>query len=399
MKRHPDLREFSDEHHRGLVQASRLRKAASGEGEAPAEVAKAFLEFWQKEDSLHLRKEEEVLLPVMVRNGVDLDREPVARMLTQHARLRSLATEVSDQVVREQIGTETLRDLGETLEAHIRMEERELFPMIEEVLPESALEEVSSRLKVFEIGSALGTVHTPPATDEDPPYDSWPDVGNVEREKPETLLVELPGSEGEHGLQERYGTKKRAYAFYHKQMLDHLNPLMQEFIAQQEMLFIGTADSHGECDCSFRSGLPGFVRVLDEKTLIYPEIRGNGVMASLGNISENPHIGMMFIDFCESTVGLHVNGKAKTDENDALLERYDLPEEIREEITTEGGRKPERWVVVEVEEAYIQCAKHIPLFKKLDKDVHWGTDNESRKGGDYFKAKRSPRPWSVGSPV
>ena len=311
MKRHPDLREFSDEHHGGLVQALRLRRAASGEAkEEQADAAKAFLEFWQREDSVHLRKEEEVLLPVLVRNGLGLGLEPVAKMLHQHARLRDLTMELSRQAVQHLVRPETLGALGETLEVRIGMVERELFPMGEDERAEAALAEVAARLEAFKAEFPYGPLAEPPATDEDPPYDSWPDVGNIETVKPEAELVELPGSEGEHGLQERYGTKKRAYAFYNKQMLDHLNPLMREFIAEQEMLFIGTADSHGECDCSFRSGLPGFVRVLNEKTLIYPEIRGNGVMASLGNVSENEHIGMLFVDFCESTVGLHVNGQA-----------------------------------------------------------------------------------------
>ena len=94
---------------------------------------------------------------------------------------------------------------------------------------------------------------------------------------------------------------------------------MRKFILKQEMVFIATADSKGECDCSFRAGKQGFVRVLNEKTLLYPEYRGNGVMASMGNILENPHIGMTFIDFFENTIGLHVNGKAKIVENDELL--------------------------------------------------------------------------------
>jgi hypothetical protein len=94
---------------------------------------------------------------------------------------------------------------------------------------------------------------------------------------------------------------------------------MREFILKQEMVFIATADSKGECDCSVRAGKQGFVRVLNEKTLLYPEYRGNGVMASMGNILENPHIGMTFIDFFEHTIGLHVNGKAKIIENDELL--------------------------------------------------------------------------------
>ncbi len=203
----------------------------------------------------------------------------------------------------------------------------------------------------------------------------------------------ISGSRGERDLQERFGTVQRALGFYNKQMLDHLNPLMREFIARQEMVFIATADAHGECDCSFRAGFPGFVRILDERTLVYPEYRGNGIIASLGNISENPHIGMIFVDFFESTVGLHINGKAKIVENSELKKRPGLVQEILEDIERQGGRKPERWVLVEVEEAYIHCSKHIPLLRKLDKKIHWGTDDTVRKGGDYFKAKDSVRPW------
>ena len=115
-----------------------------------------------------------------------------------------------------------------------------------------------------------------------------------------------PGSAGEHVLQQTYGTRARAESFYRNQVLEQLNLVMQEFIARQEMVFIATADAGGECDSSFRAGRPGFVRVLDERTMAYPEYRGNGVLASLGNISENAHVGMLFLDFFDSTIGLHV---------------------------------------------------------------------------------------------
>ena len=102
-----------------------------------------------------------------------------------------------------------------------------------------------------------------------------------------------PGSSGERRAQERFGTSGRAAAFYANQMLPRLNQSMQEFIARMEMAFIATADANGNCDCSFRAGAPGFVQVLDDTTLAYPEYRGNGVLASVGNILENPHIGVM----------------------------------------------------------------------------------------------------------
>jgi hypothetical protein len=62
---------------------------------------------------------------------------------------------------------------------------------------------------------------------------------------------------------------------------------------------------------------------------------------------------------------------------------------------TPGGRHPECWMLVEGEEAYIHCSKHVPLLQKMDKDIHWGTDDEHEKGGDYFKAKACSRPWGT----
>ena len=201
----------------------------------------------------------------------------------------------------------------------------------------------------------------------------------------------LPGSDGEHLLQEKYGNVDRASAFYNAQVLDYLAPLMQEYIAKQENLFVATADRHGECDCTSKFGSPGFIRVLNEKYLIYPEFRGNGVLANSGNIIENPHIAMLIIDFYKDTVGLHVNGKARVVENAELLEyREHLPENILDEINLEGKKQPERWVMVEVEEAYVQCSKHIPLMKKLDKRIDWGTDSAAAKRGDYFQLQDIP---------
>ena len=197
------------------------------------------------------------------------------------------------------------------------------------------------------------------------------------------------GSKGERNLQAKVGTVDKASSFYKKQLLDHLNAYMRKFISKQEMVFIATADSKGECDCSFRAGKRGFVRILDEKTLACPEYRGNGVMASLGNILENQHIGMTFLDFFENTIGLHVNGKAKVIENEELIKDKDLAENLASDLHQEEGGNPERWILITVEEAYIHCSKHIPLLKKLDKKIHWGTDKEAHKGGDFFKAQSS----------
>ncbi len=193
------------------------------------------------------------------------------------------------------------------------------------------------------------------------------------------------GSVGEHELQNEFGTTERAERFYSDQMLNHLNPTMIEFVARQEMAFVATADSHGECDSTFRAGEPGFIHVIDPRTIAYPEYRGNGVMASLGNIRENPHVGILMMDFVRDLIGLHVNGSARIVEDvDLRAQLADLPD------AQAKGRTPERWVVVDVEEAYIHCRKHIPRMELVDRNRAWGTDDVRRKGGDYFDAKDTP---------
>jgi uncharacterized protein len=192
----------------------------------------------------------------------------------------------------------------------------------------------------------------------------------------------LPGSAGEHLLQQAYGTAERAERFYRDQVLDHLNPEMIEFVGRMEMAFIGTADADGECDSSFRAGPPGFLHVLEPRRIAYPEYRGNGVLASLGNISENPHVGVLMIDFVRDLIGLHVNGRASIiDDIELRREHPGLP------VAEDRGRTPERWVVVHVEETYIHCRKHIPRMQAVSGERDWGTDDVRRKGGDYFNAR------------
>ena len=206
---------------------------------------------------------------------------------------------------------------------------------------------------------------------------------------------ELPGSPGEHLLQTAYGTAQRAEKFYDDQVLDHLNERMTEFVGRMEMAFIATSDASGECDCSLRAGPPGFLQVIDEHTLAYPEYRGNGVLASLGNISENAHVGVLLVDFVSDLIGLHINGHAAIVEDERL--RAEHPDIV---VDDERGRTPQRWVKINVIEAYIHCRKHIPrLVPVEDRTRAWGTDEPIAKGGDYFRAKGADRPWQAPEPT
>jgi predicted pyridoxine 5'-phosphate oxidase superfamily flavin-nucleotide-binding protein len=185
---------------------------------------------------------------------------------------------------------------------------------------------------------------------------------------------------GERMLQEQLGTRERADQFYQLQVLDHLNEKMCEFIRVQEWMFVATSDASGACDSTLRAGPAGFVAVLDDHRLAWPEYRGNGVMASRGNIIENPHVGLLFVDFVHDQVGLHVNARAQlVDDGDLRAEHPWLP------VDCVPGRRPDQWVSAEVEEAYIHCSKHVPRLYRHPGDRHHLTHRPARKT-DYFGA-------------
>lgn len=93
------------------------------------------------------------------------------------------------------------------------------------------------------------------------------------------------------------------------------------FISSRSMMFVATADSSGNPDCSYKGGLPGFVRVVDDRTLAFPDYDGNGMYRSWGNVLVNPAVGLLFLDF-ESPRRLRVNGRAEISASDPLLVEF-----------------------------------------------------------------------------
>ena len=93
------------------------------------------------------------------------------------------------------------------------------------------------------------------------------------------------------------------------------------FIERCPMFFLATADADGHPDCSYKGGLPGFVRALDATTLAIPDYDGNGMYRSWGNVVVNPHVGLLFLDF-ENPKRLRVNGTAQVAEDDPLLAEF-----------------------------------------------------------------------------
>ncbi len=93
------------------------------------------------------------------------------------------------------------------------------------------------------------------------------------------------------------------------------------FIASRPMVFVSTADAQGQPECSYKGGLPGFVRVLDDQTLAFPDYDGNGMYRSWGNVLVNPYIALLFLDF-ETSKRLRVNGSAQVSADDPLMSEF-----------------------------------------------------------------------------
>jgi predicted pyridoxine 5'-phosphate oxidase superfamily flavin-nucleotide-binding protein len=133
-----------------------------------------------------------------------------------------------------------------------------------------------------------------------------------------------PYHDGSRRLQDRFDTRRLAdrldELFLSRPVID---PADRAFIERMGMFFLATADADGRPQCSYKGGDPGFVRVLDERTLAFPNYDGNGMYLSIGNLLENPQVGLLFIDFVSARPSrLRLNGVASIDEQDELINRY-----------------------------------------------------------------------------
>jgi uncharacterized protein len=128
-------------------------------------------------------------------------------------------------------------------------------------------------------------------------------------------------------------------------VIDHLDSHCRDFIALAPFVLIATADAHGGCDVSPKGGAPGFVQVLDERRLAIPDAPGNRLVFSLRNVVASGRAGLLFlIPGLEET--LRVNGRAWLTRDPAVLERL-----------ASDAKPPKIAIGVEVEEAFLHCAK------------------------------------------
>lgn len=155
-------------------------------------------------------------------------------------------------------------------------------------------------------------------------------------------------------LEELYGEPtERA----RRKVLARLDPHCRRFIELSPFLVLGTAAADGAADCSPRGDAPGFVRIIDDRTLVIPDRIGNNRVDSMRNIVENPNVGLIFfVPGINET--LRVNGHARIVREPDLLESLAV-----------SGRAPKTAILVVVKEAFLHCAKALMRSRLWDPET------------------------------
>ena len=175
---------------------------------------------------------------------------------------------------------------------------------------------------------------------------------------------------GMRKLQDRYDTRRLADRLAETLSRTEFTEGDRAFIESRVMFFLATADEGGRPDCSYKGGLPGFVRVTGPSELAFPSYDGNGMFRSLGNVLANPYVGMLFLDF-ERPNRLRVNGMASVSADDPLMGEFEGAQLIvrvrAENIFPNCPRYIHRMQVVELS-PYAPCegkTPPVPAWKKF----------------------------------
>jgi uncharacterized protein len=160
-------------------------------------------------------------------------------------------------------------------------------------------------------------------------------------------------------MSEMYSEKHRALQrrFDTSRLADRLEALARPtipddtkaFIESRDMFFLTSVDHRGYPTCSYKGGAPGFVKVLDPETIIFPSYNGNGMFLSMGNIMTSHKVGMLFIDF-ETPNRVRLHGLASIEQNDPLLAEF-----VGAELL----------VRVKVTETFVNCPRYIHKYQRL----------------------------------
>jgi predicted pyridoxine 5'-phosphate oxidase superfamily flavin-nucleotide-binding protein len=163
--------------------------------------------------------------------------------------------------------------------------------------------------------------------------------------------MSLTYSSGSRALQDTFDTRRLADRLADVKVHDRFTVDDAQFIERLDMFFLATVDAAGQPTCSYKGGDPGFVSVVDETTLAFPNYDGNGMFLSMGNVGETHAVGMLFIDF-EAQRRMRVDGTALLSAGDPLMAHY-----------------PEAQFIVRVEakRIYPNCPRYIHKYHLVER--------------------------------
>jgi predicted pyridoxine 5'-phosphate oxidase superfamily flavin-nucleotide-binding protein len=160
--------------------------------------------------------------------------------------------------------------------------------------------------------------------------------------------------EGNRQLQDRFDSRRIADRLEQVTLHDRFTDGDRAMVERCAMFFLATADAHGQPDVSYKGGMPGFVRIVDDRTLAFPDYDGNGMFKSLGNILANPKVGLLFVDF-QHPNRMRVNGTASVSDDDLLLSEF---------------RGAQMIVRVRAERIFPNCPRYIHRMQVVEHSVY-----------------------------
>lgn len=162
-------------------------------------------------------------------------------------------------------------------------------------------------------------------------------------------------------FQETFGTPSDRARL---KVINTLSEEVQQFIQHAPFVVMATSNQHGQCDASPKGGAPGFVKVLDEKHLLLPDVAGNRLFQSYENIDTNPQVGLLFM-IPGSDRTARVNGQARVVSKEEL-EQYKMTLSVQ---WTDDNTKHLQGLLIEVEEAYGHCPRAFKFANLWDAET------------------------------
>ncbi len=160
--------------------------------------------------------------------------------------------------------------------------------------------------------------------------------------------------EGQRRLQDQFDSRRIADRLDQVTFVAALDDADRGFVERADHFFLATCDPNGQPDCSYKGGLPGFVRVLSPRELAWPDYDGNGQFRSLGNLLANPRAGLLFVDWARPN-RLRVNGRASLAADDPLLPSW------------EGAQMVVR---LAIEQVSPNCPRYIHRMELVERSVY-----------------------------